>query len=124
MLNCSGKRKSLSRFPYKIIPVPVNGFFTEPGNHFQPVGKIAELVEKNSPGFPVNYLFLDQENEKYYENERKLSSLINAATILSILISPTEPFCEYFCFARKNKVHPDPAICLIIIICSITFKPY
>jgi ABC-type antimicrobial peptide transport system permease subunit len=76
----------------------------EPGNHFQPVGKIVELVEKNSPGFPANYLFLDQETEKYYENERKLSSLINAATILSIVISCIGLFSlTAFTIRKKRK---------------------
>ncbi len=59
----------------------------EPGNHFQVVDNIVELVKKNSPGFPVHYMFLDQEADKYYDNERKLSTLINAATVLTIIIS-------------------------------------
>jgi len=59
----------------------------EPGNHFRVVDQIVELVKKNSPGFPVQYMFLDQETAKYYDNERKLSTLINAATVLTIVIS-------------------------------------
>jgi ABC-type antimicrobial peptide transport system permease subunit len=59
----------------------------EPGNQFKVVGNIVDLVEKNSPGFPVNYMFLDQETDKYYDNERRLSTLINAATILAVIIS-------------------------------------
>jgi putative ABC transport system permease protein len=76
----------------------------EPGNHFQTVGKIVELVEKDSPGFPANYLFLDQETDKYYDNERKLSSLINAATILSIVISCIGLFSlTAFTIRKKRK---------------------
>ncbi len=76
----------------------------EPGNHFQVVGKIVELVEKNAPGFPANYLFLDQETDKYYDNERKLSILINAATILSIVISCIGLFSlTAFTIRKKRK---------------------
>ena len=76
----------------------------EPGNHFQVVGKIVDIVEKNSPGFPANYLFLDQETDKYYDNERKLSTLINAATILSIVISCIGLFSlTAFTIRKKRK---------------------
>jgi putative ABC transport system permease protein len=76
----------------------------EPGNHFQVVGKIVEIVKKESPGFPVNYLFLDQETDKYYENERKLSALINAATILSVVISCIGLFSlTAFTIGKKRK---------------------
>jgi ABC-type antimicrobial peptide transport system permease subunit len=59
----------------------------EPGNHSQIVSNIVELVERNAPGFPANYKFIDQETEKYYDTEKRLSTLINAATILTIVIS-------------------------------------
>jgi hypothetical protein len=76
----------------------------EPGNHFQVVGKIVELVKKYSLGFPVNYLFLDQETDKYYENERKLSTLINATTILTIVISCMGLFSlTAFTIGKKRK---------------------
>lgn len=76
----------------------------DPGNHFQVVGKVVDLVEKNSPGFPANYIFLDQETDKYYDNERKLSTLINAATILSIIISCIGLFSlTAFTIRRKRK---------------------
>lgn len=58
-----------------------------PGNHFQTVDKIVDIVKKATPGFPVSYMFLDQEVEKYYDDERRLNILINAATVLSIVIS-------------------------------------
>jgi ABC-type antimicrobial peptide transport system permease subunit len=76
----------------------------EPGNHFQVVDKIVQLVEKNSPGYPVNYMFLDQETDKYYDNERKLSTLVNAATILSIVISCIGLFSlTAFTIRKKRK---------------------
>lgn len=76
----------------------------EPGNHFQAVGKIVELVKKSSPGFPVNYMFLDQETDKYYDNERKLRTLINAATILTITISCIGLFSlTAFTISRRRK---------------------
>jgi putative ABC transport system permease protein len=59
----------------------------EPGNHFQVVDKITETVRKSNPGFPVRYMFLDQEINRYYDEERRLNLLINAATVLSIVIS-------------------------------------
>ena len=61
-------------------------------------------LKKNSPGFPVNYLFLDQETDKYYDNERKLSTLINAATILTIVISCIGLFSlTAFTIGKKRK---------------------
>jgi ABC-type antimicrobial peptide transport system permease subunit len=58
-----------------------------PGNQFRTVDAIVDVIKKNAPGFPVNYMFLDQEINKYYDTERRLSTLINAATILAIVIS-------------------------------------
>jgi len=76
----------------------------EPGNHFQTLGKIVEIVGKSSPGFPVDYMFLDQETDKYYESERKLRTLINAATILTILISCIGLFSlTAFTIVKKRK---------------------
>lgn len=61
-------------------------------------------MEKNAPGFPANYFFLDQETDKYYENERKLSTLINAATILSVVISCIGLFSlTAFTIRKKRK---------------------
>jgi ABC-type antimicrobial peptide transport system permease subunit len=59
----------------------------EPGNQFKTVDKIVKLVNENIPGFPVSYIFLDQEVNRYYDDERRLGILINAATLLSIIIS-------------------------------------
>lgn len=59
----------------------------EPGNHFEVVDKIVDIVKKSTPGFPVSYMFLDEEINKYYDDERRLNILINAASVLSIVIS-------------------------------------
>ena len=59
----------------------------EPGNHFQVVDKITALINENFPGFPARYIFLDEEVNRYYEEERRLNTLTNSATFLIILIS-------------------------------------
>ncbi len=59
----------------------------ESGDHKNIVDNIVDLVNKSTPGFPANYLFLDQEVDRYYDEEKRLSTLINAATFLSIVIS-------------------------------------
>jgi ABC-type antimicrobial peptide transport system permease subunit len=49
-------------------------------------------------------MFLDQETDKYYDNERKLSTLINAATVLSIIISCIGLFSlTAFTLRKKRK---------------------
>ena len=76
----------------------------EPGNQFNMVDKIVETVKKNTPGFPINYIFLDQEVGKYYDDERRLSTLINAATILTIVISCIGLFSlTAFTIRKKRK---------------------
>jgi putative ABC transport system permease protein len=76
----------------------------DPGNHFQVTGKIVDLVNKNEPGFPANYIFLDEETGKYYDNEKRLSTLVNAATILTIVISCIGLFSlTAFTIRRKQK---------------------
>ena len=51
------------------------------------IDRIREMFRDFAPGYPVSYSFLDQEVSKYYQDERKLRSIINSATILSIIIS-------------------------------------
>lgn len=76
----------------------------EPGNQFKTVNDIVDVVKQNAPGFPVNYMFLDQEINKYYDNERRLSTLINAATILTIIISCIGLFSlTAFTIRKKQK---------------------
>jgi len=59
----------------------------EDGNQFQTVSRISDIVKRIAPGYPVSYYFLDEEIERYYEEERRLSSLINTAMVLSLIIS-------------------------------------
>jgi putative ABC transport system permease protein len=76
----------------------------EPGNHFSMVNKIVDVVNKSNPGFPANYKFLDQEVDNYYDDERRLSILINSATFLSIVISCIGLFSlTAFTIRRKRK---------------------
>ena len=59
---------------------------------------------KSTPGFPASYIFLDQEVDKYYDGEKRLSALINAATFLSIVISCIGLFSlTAFTIRRKRK---------------------
>lgn len=72
--------------------------------HFQATGKIVSLVEKNEPGFPANYMFLDEETGKYYDNEKRLSTLVNAATMLTLIISCIGLFSlTAFTIRKKRK---------------------
>lgn len=76
----------------------------EQGNHFDVTGNIVDLVMKNEPGYPVNYMFLEEETGKYYDNERRLSTLVNAATILTIIISCIGLFSlTAFTIRKKRK---------------------
>lgn len=51
------------------------------------LGKIETVWQKNLPGVPFTYTFLDQEVQKQYEAEITLSQIINSFTIMAILIS-------------------------------------
>ena len=75
----------------------------EPGSGFSVVNWIVSLIQKDSPGFPVSYSFLDQEVDRYYDNERRLSTLMNAATILTIIISSIGLFSLTAFEAGKRK---------------------
>lgn len=76
----------------------------EPGNHFKIVDNIVDLINKSTPGFPASYIFLDQEVDRYYDEEKRLSALINAATFLSIVISCIGLFSlTAFTIRRKRK---------------------
>ncbi len=75
----------------------------EPGNNFRLTDRIAAIVSKHEPDYPVNYIFLDEEVDRYYEEERRLSKLINTATILSIIISAIGLFSLTAFAARKKS---------------------
>jgi putative ABC transport system permease protein len=51
------------------------------------LGKIETVWQKNLPGVPFEYTFLDEEVQKQYEAEITLSQIINSFTIMAILIS-------------------------------------
>jgi putative ABC transport system permease protein len=76
----------------------------EPGNHQKVADKVVDLVKENTPGIPVRYIFLDQEVNKYYDDERRLGTLINAATYLTIVISCIGLFSlTAFTIRKKRK---------------------
>jgi ABC-type antimicrobial peptide transport system permease subunit len=76
----------------------------EPGNQFKTTGDIVDVVKTYSPDFPVNYMFIDQEIDKYYDNEKRLSILMNAATFLTVIISCIGLFSlTAFTVSRKSK---------------------
>jgi ABC-type antimicrobial peptide transport system permease subunit len=76
----------------------------EPGNHFTIVDRVVKLANNHTPGFPVKYIFLDEEITRYYSDERRLNSLINAATFLSIIISCIGLFSlTTFTIGRRKK---------------------
>lgn len=51
------------------------------------LSKIQTIWQKNLPGVPFEYTFLDEEVQKQYEAEISLSQIINSFTIMAILIS-------------------------------------
>jgi len=71
-----------------------------PGNYFSQMtvsvtsadyksllSKMETIWQKNMPGIPFAYTFLDQEVQKQYQAEISLSNIINSFTIMAILIS-------------------------------------
>lgn len=78
----------------------------DPGNHIQITGKIVDVVARNEPGYPVNYVYLDEETAKYYDNEKRLSILVNAATVLAIVISCIGLFSltAYTIWRRRKEI--------------------
>lgn len=76
----------------------------EPGNHFQLVDKITKVINENAPGFPARYIFLDEEINRYYDEEKRLGTLVNSATFLTVLISCFGLFSlTAFTVRRKRK---------------------
>jgi len=51
------------------------------------LSKMGIIWQKNLPGIPFSYAFLDQEVQKQYQAEISLSNIINSFTIMAILIS-------------------------------------
>lgn len=75
----------------------------EPGNIFRLTDRISAIVSKHDPDYPVRYIFLDEEVDRYYEEERRLSKLINISTLMSIIISAIGLFSLTAFAARKKS---------------------
>ena len=76
----------------------------DPVNTSEIVDRIINVVNASIPGLPVRYIFLDEEIDKYYNEEQRLNTLINLATILSIVISVIGLFSlTAFTIRRKYK---------------------
>jgi hypothetical protein len=57
------------------------------GSDFRTIEKVSAAVEDAVPDFPLSYIFLDDEINNCYNDELRLSRLINIATVFSIIIS-------------------------------------
>lgn len=56
-------------------------------NYKSVLNKMQNIWQRNLPGTPFEYSFLDQEVQKQYEAEITLSQIINSFTLMAILIS-------------------------------------
>jgi putative ABC transport system permease protein len=56
-------------------------------NYKSLLSKMGTVWQKNLPGVPFEYAFLDQEVQKQYAAEISLSNIINSFTLMAILIS-------------------------------------
>ncbi|MBS1533180.1 MAG: ABC transporter permease [Bacteroidetes bacterium] len=67
---------------FSFMTVSVNS-----SNYKSVLTKIGNIWEKDLPGVPFEYAFLDQEVQNQYSAEISLSQIINSFTIMAILIS-------------------------------------
>ncbi len=67
--------------------LPVMNIKVEPGNMEDIIAEIEQLREEFKVSTPMNYLFLDQRIDSFYQTERKLNKLFGYFSILCILIS-------------------------------------
>ncbi len=68
------------------------------------LGQLQTVWQKNLPGVPFTYAFLDSEIQKQYEAEITLSQIINSFTIIAILISCLGLFgLAAFSAEQRNK---------------------
>jgi ABC-type antimicrobial peptide transport system permease subunit len=58
-----------------------------PGVQSDAIERISSVVKAFTPDFPVTFSFLDEEVKDYYRDERNVGMLMDAATILSLVIS-------------------------------------
>ena len=88
---------NLSRFNNMIVSVRSNNFKSL-------LGTIGGIWQKDVPGAPFEFSFLDQEVQKQYETEITLSQIINSFTIIAILISCLGLFgLAAFSAEQRNK---------------------
>lgn len=93
------------------------------GSDFKTVNAINDIIKENIPGYPLSYLFLDDEIDRYYDDENRLSSLINIANLLSIIISAIGLFSLTMFTVRKKwkevgirKIHGAPVGTLVLLL--------
>jgi len=60
---------------------------TTTANYKSLISKIETIWQKDVPGVPFTYSFLDEEVQKQYETDISLSRIINSFTIMAIVIS-------------------------------------
>jgi hypothetical protein len=58
-----------------------------PGNPSQALQHFRQVWEKANPGFPCEYEFLDDDFERMYTNEQRLSRILFSFALLAVLIS-------------------------------------
>ncbi|MEO6539955.1 MAG: ABC transporter permease, partial [Ferruginibacter sp.] len=56
-------------------------------NTEQALAKIETIIKKNSPGFPFNYVFVDDEFDKQFKSENLIGKLSSVFALLAIIIS-------------------------------------
>lgn len=59
----------------------------QPGNHKTTLAKIEELWKEYSPSLPFEYSFLDEDYEKLFEKEARMSSIFTLFSVLAIVIA-------------------------------------
>jgi putative ABC transport system permease protein len=73
-------------------------------NYKNLLGKIETIWQKDLPGTPFEYAFLDDEVQKQYETEITLARIINSFTLMAILISCLGLFgLAAFSAEQRNK---------------------
>ncbi len=74
------------------------------GTDFRIIESISSVVKEASPAYPLSYFFLDDEITGCYNDEFRLSRLINIATAFSIIISCIGLFSlTAFSILRRQK---------------------
>ncbi|MFL9482502.1 ABC transporter permease [Chitinophagaceae bacterium LWZ2-11] len=77
---------------------------TSSTNYKSLLGKMSSIWNKDVPGVPFEYNFLDDEIQKQYESEMTLARIINSFTLMAILISCLGLFgLAAFSAEQRNK---------------------